>query len=317
MSSSRIGRAALVVAFAVSIILPVYHFTHPAEVNTVVEGTVEDSAMENLGQGSAERNPDYATLSKDGISEPKDFSRPMELFYTSYKIEKGDTIGELASRFGLNQDTLLSFNNIKNSRTIQVGQYIKVPNQDGILYTVKSGDSLAGICEKYSVDADLVKTFNKLADETILAGSKLFLPGARMNQIDMQEINGDLFSWPVRGYVSSGYGYRISPFTGARQFHSGLDIAAPQGTPVKAAMYGRVVDTGYDTNTGNYIIIAHHGGYKTLYAHLDVIRVKPGATVNTGERIGDVGSTGLSTGSHLHFSVFKNGVTVNPRLLMR
>lgn len=317
MSSSRIGRAALVVAFAVSIILPVYHFTHPAEVNTVVEGTVEDSAMENLGQGSAERNPDYATLSKDGIPEPKDFSRPMELFYTSYKIEKGDTIGELASRFGLNQDTLLSFNNIKNSRTIQVGQYIKVPNQDGILYTVKSGDSLAGICEKYSVDADLVKTFNKLADETILAGSKLFLPGARMNQIDMQEINGDLFSWPVRGYVSSGYGYRISPFTGARQFHSGLDIAAPQGTPVKAAMYGRVVDTGYDTNTGNYIIIAHHGGYKTLYAHLDVIRVKPGATVNTGERIGDVGSTGLSTGSHLHFSVFKNGVTVNPRLLMR
>ncbi|WP_304226449.1 peptidoglycan DD-metalloendopeptidase family protein [Gracilinema caldarium] len=317
MSSSRIGRAALVVAFAVSIILPVYHFTHPAEVNTVVEGTVEDSAMENLGQGSAERNPDYATLSKDGIPEPKDFSRPMELFYTSYKIEKGDTIGELASRFGLNQDTLLSFNNIKNSRTIQVGQYIKVPNQDGILYTVKSGDSLAGICEKYSVDADLVKTFNKLADETILAGSKLFLPGARMNQIDMQEINGDLFSWPVRGYVSSGYGYRISPFTGARQFHSGLDIAAPQGTPVKAAMYGRVVDTGYDTNTGNYIIIAHHGGYKTLYAHLDVIRVKPGATVNTGERIGDVGSTGLSTGSHLHFSVFKNSVTVNPRLLMR
>jgi murein DD-endopeptidase MepM/ murein hydrolase activator NlpD len=317
VSSSRIGRAALVVAFAVSIILPVYHFTHPAEVNTVVEGTVEDSAMENLGQGSAERNPDYATLSKDGIPEPKDFSRPMELFYTSYKIEKGDTIGELASRFGLNQDTLLSFNNIKNSRTIQVGQYIKVPNQDGILYTVKSGDSLAGICEKYSVDADLVKTFNKLADETILAGSKLFLPGARMNQIDMQEINGDLFSWPVRGYVSSGYGYRISPFTGARQFHSGLDIAAPQGTPVKAAMYGRVVDTGYDTNTGNYIIIAHHGGYKTLYAHLDVIRVKPGATVNTGERIGDVGSTGLSTGSHLHFSVFKNGVTVNPRLLMR
>jgi murein DD-endopeptidase MepM/ murein hydrolase activator NlpD len=317
VSSFRIGRAALVVAFAVSIILPVYHFTHPAEGNTVVEGTVEDSAMENLGQGSAERNPDYATLSKDGIPEPKDFSRPMELFYTSYKIEKGDTIGELASRFGLNQDTLLSFNNIKNSRTIQVGQYIKVPNQDGILYTVKPGDSLAGICEKYSVDTDLVKTFNKLADETILAGSKLFLPGARMNQIDMQEINGDLFSWPVRGYVSSGYGYRISPFTGARQFHSGLDIAAPQGTPVKAAMYGRVVDTGYDTNTGNYIIIAHHGGYKTLYAHLDVIRVKPGATVNTGERIGDVGSTGLSTGSHLHFSVFKNGVTVNPRLLMR
>lgn len=319
MSSSRIGSAALILAFVASLVLPIYHMTHPAEGSTVVETTeeIKEAGSDYLGTGSAERNPDRARFVQDGVSEPADFSRPMELFYTTYKVEKGDTIGEIAKRFGLNQDTLLSFNNIKNSRLIQIGQYIKIPNQDGILYTVKTGDSLTAISEKYSVDSEIVKQVNNLADETILAGSKLFLPGARMNQIDVQEINGDLFSWPVRGYVSSGYGYRISPFTGARQFHSGLDIAAPQGTPVRAAMYGRVVDTGYDTNSGNYIIIAHHGGYKTLYAHLDVIRVKAGAAVNTGDRIGDVGSTGLSTGSHLHFSVFKNGVTVNPRFLMR
>lgn len=319
MSSLRIGSAALLLAFSLSIMLPVYHIARPAEGDPFFEQAKTLSAMDiqNLGSGSAERNPDRGTISKDGSSETEVLSQPMELVYTSYKIEKGDTISELASRFGLNQDTLLSFNNIKNSRLIQIGQYIKIPNQDGILYTVKAGDSLAAISEKYSVDMELVKSFNKLSDDTILAGSKLFLPGARMNQIDMQEINGDLFVWPVRGYVSSGYGYRISPFTGARQFHSGLDIAAPQGTPVRAAMYGRVVTTGYDTNSGNYIIIAHHGGYKTLYAHLDVIRVKPGTALKTGDRIGDVGSTGLSTGSHLHFSVYKNGVTVNPRLLMR
>lgn len=319
MSSLRIGSAALLLAFALSIMLPVYHIARPAEGDTFFEQAEALSAMDiqSLGSGSAERNPDRGTLLKDGSSGPEVLSQPMELVYTSYKIEKGDTISELASRFGLNQDTLLSFNNIKNSRLIQIGQYIKIPNQDGILYTVKAGDSLAAISEKYSVDMELVKAFNKLSDDTILAGSKLFLPGARMNQIDVQEINGDLFVWPVRGYVSSGYGYRISPFTGARQFHSGLDIAAPQGTPVRAAMYGRVATTGYDTNSGNYIIIAHHGGYKTLYAHLDVIRVKPGTAVKTGDRIGDVGSTGLSTGSHLHFSVYKNGVTVNPRLLMR
>jgi len=319
VSSSRIGNAALIASFVLSILLPTYHYTYSSKENTFVEGTVMDGSMDmvNLGQGSAEQHLNYATISKDSSSEVTDFSQPMELVYTSYKIEKGDTISELAKRFGLNQDTLLSVNNIKNSRLIQIGQHIKIPNQDGILYTIKSGDSLSAICEKYSVDSEVVKTINNLTDETILAGSKLFLPGARMNQIDVQEINGDLFSWPVRGYVSSGYGYRISPFTGARQFHSGLDIAAPQGTPVKAAMYGRVVTTGYDTNSGNYIIIAHHGGYRTLYAHLDVIRVKPGTAVKTGERIGDVGSTGLSTGSHLHFSVYKNGVTVNPRLLMR
>jgi len=82
-------------------------------------------------------------------------------------------------------------------------------------------------------------------------------------------------------------------------------------------MAGRVQATGYDANSGNYIVIAHHGGYKTLYAHLSLIRVKEGQYVKTGDQIGNVGSTGLSTGSHLHFTVYKNGVTVNPRTLLR
>ncbi len=311
MSDSQIGKAALGLAFVVSILLPIYQLSFPPEGDITAERGIEQSpGLESYGSGSVERAPDSSPQSAE-------LDRAMALSYSEYVVEKGDTIGDIAKRFGLNQDTILSVNNIKNSRLIQIGQKLTIPNQDGILYTVKSGDSLAAISEKYSVDSEVVKTINNLTDETILAGSKLFLPGARMNQIDVQEINGDLFVWPVRGYVSSGYGYRISPFTGARQFHSGLDIAAPQGTPVKAAMYGRVVDTGYDTNSGNYIIISHHGGYKTLYAHLDVIRVKPGTAVKTGDRIGDVGSTGLSTGSHLHFSVYKYGVTVNPRLLMR
>ncbi len=321
MFRSRIGTAALLLAWVISIVMPVYHHLQQSDRNIAFAASSEYGTGSSDYPGSSgsgpERGPDQSANNEGAPAESVELSRPIELFYTTYRIEKGDTIGEIAKRFGLNQDTLLSFNNIKNSRLIQIGQYIKIPNQDGILYAVKAGDSLASISEKYSVDSEVVKTLNNLADETILAGSKLFLPGARMNQIDVQEINGDLFMWPVRGYISSAYGYRISPFTGARQFHSGLDIAAPQGTPVRAAMYGKVVQTGYDTNSGNYIIIAHHGGYKTLYAHLDVIRVKAGASVNTGDRIGDVGSTGLSTGSHLHFSVFKNGVTVNPRFLMR
>jgi murein DD-endopeptidase MepM/ murein hydrolase activator NlpD len=88
------------------------------------------------------------------------------------------------------------------------------------------------------------------------------------------------------------------------------------GTPIKAAMSGRVSSTGYNDATGNFVVISHHSGYRTLYGHMSVIRVKSGAYVKTGERIGDVGSTGLSTGPHLHFTVYKNGVTVNPRALM-
>jgi murein DD-endopeptidase MepM/ murein hydrolase activator NlpD len=82
-------------------------------------------------------------------------------------------------------------------------------------------------------------------------------------------------------------------------------------------MAGRISSTGYDDTTGNYVVITHHSGYRTLYAHMSVIRTKAGAYVRTGDIIGDVGSTGLSTGPHLHFTVYKNGVTVNPRALIR
>jgi murein DD-endopeptidase MepM/ murein hydrolase activator NlpD len=82
-------------------------------------------------------------------------------------------------------------------------------------------------------------------------------------------------------------------------------------------MSGRVSAAGWDDTFGNYVLISHHSGYRTMYGHLSVARVKTGAYVGTGERIGDVGSTGLSTGPHVHFTVYKNGVTVNPRSLMR
>ncbi len=252
-----------------------------------------------------------------GVPEPVEYSKPQMVTYFSYKIEKGDTIGEIAQNFGLNQDTLLSVNGIKNSRLIQIGQVLKVPNQDGIMYTVKSGDTLLAVAEKYESESGAIQTANELFSETIYPNSRLFLPGARLNMVEVQEINGDLFIWPINGYITSLYGYRPSPFTGVRQFHSGLDIGAPTGTPIKAGMSGRVTATGYDDISGNYVVITHHSGYRTLYAHMSVIRTKTGNYVRTGDRIGDVGSTGLSTGPHLHFTVYKNGVTVNPRQLIK
>jgi murein DD-endopeptidase MepM/ murein hydrolase activator NlpD len=138
-----------------------------------------------------------------------------------------------------------------------------------------------------------------------------------MDWVNRQEINGDLFIWPCSGYITSNYGYRIAPFAGSRQFHSGLDIGSPMGSPVKAAMAGRVTQVGYNDSFGNFVMISHHSGYQTFYGHMSVVRTKAGAFVGTGERIGDIGSTGLSTGPHLHFTVYKNGVTVNPRSLMK
>jgi len=248
----------------------------------------------------------------EGLPDPEQLPTPKPIAYSVYKIAKGDTIGDIAERYKLKQDTLLSCNKIKNSRLIQIGQELKIPNQDGIIRTVAKGETIAALAEKYEIEPEGIRIANGLPNGEPAAGETIFLPAARMERIDLQEINGDLFIWPVRGYISSRYGWRTSPFTGARQFHSGLDIAAPLGTPIKAAMAGKVTATGYDVASGNYVVIAHHSGYRTLYGHMDVIRVNPGQYVTTGQRIGDVGSTGLSTGTHVHFTVFKNGATTNP-----
>jgi murein DD-endopeptidase MepM/ murein hydrolase activator NlpD len=252
-----------------------------------------------------------------GVLEPELFSKPRMLLYDTYTIQKGDIIGDLAAAFGLNQDTLISVNNIKNSRLIQIGQELRVPNQDGVFYTVQTGDTLQAIAEKYKAEPGAIRIVNELFSEALRSGAVLFIPGGRLDWINLQEINGDLFIWPIPGYITSSYGYRTSPFTGIRQFHSGLDIGSPAGTAVKAAMPGRVSAVGWDDVLGNYVVVSHHSGYRTLYGHLSVARAKPGAYVGTGERIGDVGSTGLSTGPHLHFTVYKNGKTVNPRVLMK
>ncbi|MDR2536506.1 MAG: M23 family metallopeptidase [Treponema sp.] len=274
----------------------------------------DSSLPEGLSFGNA--SLDLGTVI--GIPEPEEFSKPELLLYTSYEIQSNETIGSIAQKFGLNQDTIISMNGITNARLIRNGQTLRIPNQDGLIYHVKNGDTLSAIARKFDVSMQTIQTVNELFSDALQANTDIFIPGAKLDLMELQEISGDLFAWPVRGYITSNYGYRASPFTGqGRQFHSGLDIGVPMGTPIKAAMSGRVAIAGYDRVYGNYVVISHHSGYRTLYGHMSVIRTKPGAYVGTGERIGDAGSTGMSTGPHLHFTVYKNGVTVNPRPLIK
>jgi murein DD-endopeptidase MepM/ murein hydrolase activator NlpD len=253
-----------------------------------------------------------------GVLEPELLSKTRVLFYDTHTVTQGENVSTLAVNMGLNQGTIISVNKITNTRLLQIGKVLRIPNQDGVLHTVRSGDTLSSIAEKYKAGQEDIKTANELFSDKIRAGTDLFIPGAKLDWVSLQEINGDLFIWPVNGAITSPYGYRRDPFSGSpRQFHTGLDIRGSMGTPVRAAMAGRVSKTGYDPVLGNYVVVNHHSGYRTLYGHLSVIRTKSGAYVGTGERVGDVGSTGLSTGPHLHFMVYKNGVTVNPRSLMK
>ncbi|HPW68996.1 MAG: M23 family metallopeptidase [Desulfomonilia bacterium] len=119
--------------------------------------------------------------------------------------------------------------------------------------------------------------------------------------------------WPTRGWVTSRYGWRNSPFTGKREYHKGMDIACKKGTPVNAPADGIVTSYYRNGAYGNFMVINHGYGIVTRYAHLDSSVAKPGQHVRKGDRIAIVGNTGRSTGSHLHYEVLVNGIHVNPQ----
>ena len=272
---------------------------------------------EEFAAQEAEQNADLLAQAEASESQESELK---PLTYFTYRIRPGDMIGLIAEKYDISQDTLISVNNIRASRLIQPGQYIKIPSEEGILYTVKKdGETPESISQKYEVDAVKCAFVNKLElDSPLKAGNSIFVPGAEMDSITLSEINGDLFRKPIHGWyrLTSYFGWRPSPFTGRRSWHGGLDMACPAWTRIYAAMGGRVAETGYNNTYGNYVIINHMNGYKTLYGHMIRIDCVKGQWVNTDTVIGRVGSTGASTGPHCHFTVFKRGKMVNPLSLL-
>ena len=126
--------------------------------------------------------------------------------------------------------------------------------------------------------------------------------------------NGGAFAWPAPSYtrISDNYGWRMHPTLGVQKFHNGVDLAAPGGSPILAAYDGKVAAAGYSSSMGNYIMIDHGDGLYTIYMHASALYVSKGTTVKKGQKIAAVGSTGRSTGNHLHFGVRKDGNYVDP-----
>lgn len=137
---------------------------------------------------------------------------------------------------------------------------------------------------------------------------------ARLAEESRLKYDGGMFKWPAPSYtaISSEYGNRMHPTLGVERFHNGLDMAAPGGSPILAAYDGNVVAADYSSSMGNYIMIDHGDGLYTIYMHASALYVSKGNFVVKGQNIAAVGSTGRSTGNHLHFSVRLNGNYVNP-----
>jgi murein DD-endopeptidase MepM/ murein hydrolase activator NlpD len=231
---------------------------------------------------------------------------------TSYTVRSGDTISGIAQRFDLSMDSLISFNNIQDARTLKVGTLLTIPSSSGLRYRVKRGDYLGGIANKFGVALNDLLDWNNLETSVIVPGQELFIPNARLSEMERNRVFGRLFIYPTRGRITDRFGMRRDPFTGMRRFHNGVDLAGPVGTPVIASMSGRVAMLGYNPTYGKYLILTHPEGFQTLYGHLSAFRVQKGQAVQQGQRIADMGNTGYSTGSHLHFSIFHRGEPIDP-----
>lgn len=241
------------------------------------------------------------------------FDQPVT--FQNYKVVAGDTISGIAKKFGLsNISTLISINKIENVRFLAAGQKLKIPSRDGIIYTVAAGDTLKTIVDKYNIKMETLLDVNELSSDTLSIGQELFLPGVGLDSTTLRNAMGELFKLPIKASFrwTSPYGNRIDPIKGVQSFHTGTDMACPTGTPIYPAMSGTVVFTGISNVFGKYVIVDHGNGYKTLYAHMSKIIATKGQFVGQSTKIGLVGSTGYSTGPHLHFTVYKNGNLVDP-----
>ncbi|BCX04139.1 MAG: hypothetical protein KatS3mg053_2077 [Candidatus Roseilinea sp.] len=247
----------------------------------------------------------------------------------TYTVKPGDNVETIAQRFGLLPTTIVWSNREieDNPDVLRVGQVLNILPVDGILYTVEANDTLSSIAERFKADVEdiLNSPLNNLASgANLLPGMRIVVPGGvkpfvpRVVQADVRRAPasgtgytgpaprftaGGTFAWPTRGYISQGFRY----------YHRGVDIANGIGVPIYASDGGYVTYAGWSNVGYGYMVQIDHGnGFSTLYAHLSQWYVDPGQAVSRGQIIGAMGSTGNSTGPHLHFEIRYGGVPQNP-----
>lgn len=249
--------------------------------------------------------------SKSSPGQERNAQRDAVNHYRTYKVKSGDSIWNISKKFQLSIDSIISLNNIKNASAINRGEILKIPEYNGIYYTVKPYDSLEKISIKWKTRINTIKKFNSVG-VYLKPGHKIFIPDARYSVNERRMLFGTYFITPVKGRLSSPYGLRIHPILNKKLFHTGIDIAAPAGTHIRAAGDGIVTEAGHNGGYGKIIKINHKNGYETLYAHLSKISLRKGQKITRGTIIGEVGSTGRSTGPHLHFEILHRKKYINP-----
>lgn len=240
-----------------------------------------------------------------------------------YQVQSGDTISAIAQKFGVSVETIMWENNLASQNSIKPGQNLKILPVTGIKHKVARGETIYTIAKKYEANAQAIVDFpfNVFADDenfSLAVGQELIVPDGkkpasvpsatryvaqRTPDAGVVSATGQ-FVWPIGGVITQRFSW----------YHRAIDVATKIGTPIVAADSGRVIVAGWPDNSGygNRVMIDHNNGFITLYAHLSRVDVVVGQNVNRGDRIGLEGSTGRSTGPHLHFEIRKGSIFLNP-----
>jgi len=241
---------------------------------------------------------------------------------SDYTVKEGDTLSSIALKFGVSIDSVKWANPSINWQKVKPGVVVAIPPVTGVVYKVKPGDTIYSIAKKFQTEAQGIVDFpmNTFSDDetfALVAGQTLIIPdGIMPNEVVSapniaRVLTPDAGSVTATGsYVWPAFGRITQPF---RWYHKGIDIANHDGGAILAADSGTVVVAGWtNVGYGNHIIIDHGNGSQTLYAHMLVISVVSGQRVSRGDTIGQMGSTGRSTGTHLHFEIRTSGGNADP-----
>lgn len=229
-------------------------------------------------------------------------------------VQKGETLSAIAQQYDVRRAHLIALNELSNPDMLSIGQELIIVPRWQRTHVVAGGDTLWDIARTYEVSVEALSAANSLNEANVLRiGKELVVPAIGGGDLGpVVPVSGrvtaqaPMLAWPVNGRVTSGFGERWG------RMHYGIDIAAPMGTPVRAALGGTVTYSDWAGTYGMLVTIDHGGGVETRYAHNSQLLVKVGAKVQAGQRIALVGSTGASTGPHAHFEVLVNGERRDP-----
>lgn len=239
-----------------------------------------------------------------------------------YVVKEGDTISSIADAYQLSMGTLLSANKLTVRSYIRPGDTLTILPTDGVLHVVKKNDTIDKLARTYVAEARDILAWNTVDEKGLTVGAEIFVPGGRMPSVAPSRTASSLArvlgTRPADVATLAAGFINLWPTTVRRitQYftwrHTGVDIAGPTGTPIYAAEDGIVAYAGWSRGYGLNVVVEHDGGYKTRYAHDSKLLVARGDVVKKGQAIALMGSTGRSTGPHIHFEVIQNGRFKNP-----